>query len=150
MLDDILLQVNKPSRYLGNEWNVIKKDFDNAYIKIALCFPDIYEVGMSNFGMRILYGVLNDISDVVCERVFHPALDMELLMRSRPLKLFTLESQRKLTDFDIIGFSLGYELNYTNMLNILIPHKSRALLGISFCRHFADKLFITNKEWQNS
>ena len=119
MLEDILLQVNKPARYLGNEWNATKKNFDDLYIKFALCFPDLYDVGMSNFGMRILYGILNNIPDVVCERIFHPATDMESLMREKSLKLFSLESQKTLTDFDIVGFSLAYELNYTNILNIL-------------------------------
>jgi len=119
MLDDILLQVNKPARYLGNEWNVPKKDFAQATVKFALCFPDLYEVGMSNLGLRILYGILNGIADVICERVFHPAPDMESLMRQKSIKIFSLESQRQLSDFDFIGFSLAYELNYTNVLNIL-------------------------------
>lgn len=119
MLEDILLQVNKPARYIGKEWNAAKKDFDRAYIRFALCFPDLYEVGMSNLGMKILYGLLNSIMDTTCERVFHPAQDLESRMRDNSLKIFSLESQKKLTDFDIIGFSLGYELNYTNVLNIL-------------------------------
>ena len=119
MIDDLLLQVNKPGRYIAGEWNAARKDFDKSRIRIALCFPDLYEIGMSNFGMRIIYGLLNSIPDVSCERVFHPGLDMESLMRSKPLEIFSLESRRKLTDFDIVGFSLGYELNYTNLLNIL-------------------------------
>ena len=117
--DNLLLQVQKPARYIGNEWNAIHKDFDKALVRIALCFPDIYELGMSNFGIRVLYGILNEMQDVVCERVFHPAADAEQLLRAHSLALFSLESQRPLEGFDIIGFSLGYELSYTNVLNIL-------------------------------
>lgn len=119
MLDDLLLQVNKPSQYIGREWNVSKKDFDKADIRFALCFPDLYEVGMSNLGIRILYGILNKIEDVTCERFFSPAIDMEKLLRNKNLEIFSLESGKRLGDFDMIGFSLGYELDYTNVLNIL-------------------------------
>lgn len=119
MLDDILLQVSKPARYIGQEWNMPKKDFEKCEIRFALCFPGLYEIGMSNFGVRILYELLNNLPEVTCERVFHPAADLESLMRKNSLEIFSLESQRKLTDFDMVGFSLGYELNYTNILNIL-------------------------------
>ncbi|MCX5702436.1 MAG: TIGR03960 family B12-binding radical SAM protein [Candidatus Omnitrophica bacterium] len=128
MIDDILLQVQKPARYIGEEWNVSKKDFDKAQIKFALCFPDLYEVGMSNLGIRILYGILNHIPDVVCERFFACASDLENSLRNRQAQIFSLESKKKLGEFDLVGFSLGYELNYTNVLNILdlgsIPLKS--------------------------
>ncbi|MBI5144864.1 MAG: TIGR03960 family B12-binding radical SAM protein, partial [Candidatus Omnitrophica bacterium] len=119
MLEDILLQVNKPGRYIGGEWNLPKKDFAKAEIKFALCFPDLYEVGMSNLGLRIIYSILNNIPDAVCERFFAPDIDMENVLREKHLEIFSLESQRKLREFDIIGFSLAYELNYTNVLNIL-------------------------------
>jgi len=128
MLDDILLQVNKPGRYIGQEWNTPKKDFDKANIKFALCFPDLYEVGMSNLGIRIIYGILNNLNEVSCERFFSPDIDMERMLRARHIEIFSLESKRKLKSFDFIGFSLGYELDYTNVLNILdlglIPLKS--------------------------
>jgi len=128
MLEDILLQVNKPARYIGQEWNVSRKDFDKARIKFALCFPDLYEVGMSNLGLRIIYSILNDIEDVVCERFFSCNEDMENSLRNNNLEVFSLESRRRLREFDIIGFSLGSELGYTNVLNILdlgsIPLKS--------------------------
>jgi len=128
MLDDILLQVNKPARYIGGEWNSAKKDFDRAKIKFALAFPDLYDVGMSNLGIRILYSILNNISDVACERFFCPSDDMERVLRSNAKEIFSLESRRPLKEFDIIGFSLGSELDYTNVLNILdlgaIPLKS--------------------------
>jgi radical SAM family uncharacterized protein len=128
MLDDILLQVQKPARYIGQEWNLPKKDFAQSNIKFALCFPDLYEVGMSNLGIRIIYSILNSIPDVSCERFFSCGLDMEQILRSKHLEVFSLESKKRLREFDIIGFSLGCELNYTNVLNILelggIPLKS--------------------------
>ncbi len=119
MLNDILSQVNKPGRYIGGEWNIPPKDFKKADIKFALCFPDLYEVGMSNLGLRIIYGILNSMEGVSCERVFAPDRDMEYLLRSGNLGIFSLESRFNLKEFDIIGFSLGYELGYTNVLNIL-------------------------------
>jgi radical SAM family uncharacterized protein len=117
--DDLLLGVQKPARYIGSEWNVAKKDFDKANIKFALCFPDLYEVGMSNLGIRILYSLINKIEDAICERFFAPDIDMEKVLRNSRRGIFSLESQRELREFDIIGFSLGYELGYTNVLNIL-------------------------------
>ncbi|HLD83211.1 MAG TPA: TIGR03960 family B12-binding radical SAM protein [Candidatus Omnitrophota bacterium] len=119
MLEGILSQINKPGRYIGEEWNISKKDFDKAEIKFALCFPDLYEVGMSNLGMRIIYGILNNIDDVACERFFAVAYDMEMALRNSHQEIFSLESKRPMREFDIIGFSLGYELSYTNVLNIL-------------------------------
>lgn len=128
MLEDTLLQVNKPARYIGEEWNVSRKDFTKAKIKFALCFPDLYEIGMSNLGVRILYGLLNTIADLSCERFFSPDFDMEKILRATKSEIFSLESKKSLKEFDIIGFSLSYELSYTNVLNILdlggIPLKS--------------------------
>ncbi len=119
MTDDILLQVKKPARYIGGEWNISQKDFTKCNIRFALCFPDLYEVGMSNLGLRIIYAVLNNIKDVCCERFFSYDLDMENIIRSQGKEMFSLESKKRLRDFDIVGFSLSYELNYTNVLNIL-------------------------------
>lgn len=120
MLDHaMLLGVRKPARYIGSEWNVSKKSFDSSALRFALCFPDLYEVGMSNLGMRILYSVLNAIPDVCCERVFAPDIDMAQALRDKNLPLSTLESQRPLREFDVLGFSLGYELSYTNVLAVL-------------------------------
>lgn len=128
MLEDILLQINKPARYIGHEWNLPKKDFDTADIKFALCFPDLYEIGMSNLGVRIIYAILNNLPDVVCERFFSPSLDMEKVLRDKKMGIFSIETKKSLKDFDILGFSLGNELNYTNVLNILelgsLPLKS--------------------------
>ncbi len=118
-LDDILLKVTRPGRYTGGEWNSIVKDWDTTPIKIALSYPDIYEIGMSNIALPILYDLFNRQPDVLAERVFAPWVDMEAVMRERDIPLFSLESRRPLKDFDIIGFSLGYELTYTNVLNML-------------------------------
>ena len=117
--EDILLQVKKPGRYLGNEWNAVKKDFQSQDVKFALCFPDLYEIGMSNLGLRIVYGLLNSREGIVCERVFLPDTDMQKILRERKIPLFSLESRMALAEFDFIGFCLSYELNYTNILAIL-------------------------------
>ena len=119
MNNDILLQVHRPAQYLGNEWNASKKDFSLAALTFALGFPDLYEVGMSNLGLRIIYGVLNSIPDLVCERFFAVEPDMEAALRENNKRLFSWESHQELLRFDMLGFSLGSELNYTNVLNIL-------------------------------
>jgi len=118
-LDSILYQVNKPARYTGGEWNSIVKDWDKTYIRTVLAYPDLYEIGMSNIALPILYEILNSQPDVLAERVFAPWPDMEAAMRTAGIPLFGLESKRYLKDFDIIGFSLGYGLTYTNVLNML-------------------------------
>jgi len=117
--DSILYQVTRPARYTGGEWNSIVKDWDKADIKFALSYPDVYELGMSNMALPILYELLNSQPDVLAERVFAPWLDMEAILRVRGIPLVSLESKHPLKDFDIIGFSLGYELTYTNVLNML-------------------------------
>lgn len=114
-----MLRVSKPARYTGGEWNSLVKDWAKAEVKIALAYPDIYEVGMSNLGLMILYDILNRQEGVLAERVYAPWIDMEEAMRREGLPLFSLESRRPLREFDIIGFSLPYELNYTNVLNML-------------------------------
>jgi radical SAM family uncharacterized protein/radical SAM-linked protein len=118
-IEDILPLVEKPSRYLGGETNQIKKDLDRVKLRFALAFPDLYEIGTSHFGMQILYHILNAHPDIAAERVFAPATDMDHHLRSSGLRLFSLESHLPLECFDIIGFSLLYELNYTNILTIL-------------------------------
>ncbi|MDD5655219.1 MAG: B12-binding domain-containing radical SAM protein, partial [Candidatus Omnitrophica bacterium] len=119
MIEDILLQVHRPAQYLGNEWNAARDKFRSSAISFALGFPDLYEVGMSNLGLRIIYGILNNIPGLACERFFAPEADMEALLRSGKRGLFSLESNQELSSFDLLGFSLGSELNYTNVLNIL-------------------------------
>ena len=117
--DSILYQVAKPARYTGGEWNSVIKDWDKTTLKFALCYPDLYEIGMSNMALPILYDILNSQPDVLAERVFAPWADMEAAMRAAGIPLLSLESRHPLKDFDIIGFSLGYELTYTNVLNML-------------------------------
>jgi len=118
-IQDILPLVQLPSRYLGNEVNSIKKDWKNSKLHIALAFPDLYEIATSHFGIQILYHILNTQPDIMAERVFAPAIDMENQMRKNNVPLCSLESETPIANFDIIGFSLLYELNYTNMLNML-------------------------------
>jgi len=118
-LDKILPQVAKPARYTGNEWNCRVKDWDETNLRIALAYPDIYEIGMSNMALPILYELLNNQPDVLAERFYAPWVDMASVIKSQGIPLFSLESKRPLKDFDVIGFSLGYELTYTNVLNML-------------------------------
>ena len=117
--EDVLYKVAKPARYSGGEWNSIVKDWDAVDIKIALAFPDTYEIGMSNLGLAILYDILSRQHDVLAERVYAPWVDMEAEMREEGLGLFSLESKRPVKDFDVVGFSLGHELTYSNVLNML-------------------------------
>ena len=118
-LERILPRVQKPARYVGGEYNQIVKDKADVATRFAFCFPDTYEIGMSNLGMRILYGVMNNMDGVWCERVFAPWPDMEEEMRKADIPLYALESGDAVRDFDIIGFSLGYEMAFTNVLNML-------------------------------
>lgn len=118
-MERILPKVQKPARYTGGEYNAVVKDRELVDTRVALCFPDTYEIGMSNLGVRILYGVMNEMDGVWCERVFAPWGDMEEHMREEGIALYGLESGDPIFDFDLIGFSLGYELAYTNVLNML-------------------------------
>lgn len=118
-LDNILHQVGKPARYTGGEWQIAIKDWEKTPIKFALSYPDLYDIGMSNMALPILYEILNNQPDVLAERVFAPWKDMENAMRAAGLALYSLETKHPLKEFDIIGFSLGYELCFTNVLNML-------------------------------
>lgn len=134
-LDRILLQVQRPARYVGGELNAVVKSHAEVDFRFAFCFPDTYEVGMSHLGMKILYSELNDMSGVWCERVFAPETDMETLMRRNAIPLYGLESMDPLTEFDMIGFTLQYELSYTGILNMLdlagIPVRSQDRSNLS-------------------
>jgi radical SAM family uncharacterized protein len=112
-------KVNRPARYTGGEWNSVVKDWGKTPVKVALAYPDTYEIGMSNLAIPILYDIINSQPDALAERVYAPWTDMEAAMRGNSIPLYSLESKRPLKDFDIIGFSLGYELGYTNVLNML-------------------------------
>ena len=117
--DKVLKMVEKPARYIGMEKNSVKKDLNKVDIKFAFAFPDIYDVGMSHLGFHILYNLLNKEKDISCERVFAPWVDMEENMRKEGIPLFTLESKEPIKDFDFIGFTLQYEMSYTNIINML-------------------------------
>ncbi|MCW5823570.1 MAG: TIGR03960 family B12-binding radical SAM protein [Cyanobacteria bacterium TGS_CYA1] len=116
---ELLEQVERPGQYLGNEWGALRKDFDSAKVRLLLSFPDIYELGMSNFGLRILYQIVNRLPDFMADRTYAPASDMEALMRKNNLALWAWESRRPAKEFELMGFSLQYELCYTNVLNML-------------------------------
>ena len=118
-LERILPRVQKPARYVGGEYNEVRKDPQEVDFRFAFCFPDTYEIGMSNLGYRILYGILNDMPGVWCQRAFAPWGDMEEEMRAAGIPLYALESGDPVRDFDIIGFSVGYEMAYTAILNML-------------------------------
>ena len=118
-IEKYLMKVQKPGRYVGGELNSVVKPRDSVDISYAFCFPDTYEIGMSHLGMKILYSLVNARDDARCERVFAPDIDMEEIMRRENIPLWTLESGEPVKDSDIIGFTLQYELCYTNVLNML-------------------------------
>ena len=117
--DDILMKIEKPARYIGHEVNAVVKDKDKVKIRFAMCFPDVYEIGMSHLGIQILYGMLNAMEDVWCERVYSPWVDLDKIMRQEHIPLFALESQDPVRDFDFLGITIQYEMCYTNILQIL-------------------------------
>ena len=117
--DEILMQIDKPARYIGNELNAVKKDKADVDIRFAMCFPDVYEIGMSHLGIQILYDMFNKRSDTWCERVYSPWPDLHAILKEQNIPLFGLESQEPLKDFDFIGITLQYEMCYTNILQIL-------------------------------
>ena len=117
--DEILMSVEKPARYLGNEINAVYKDKDSVDIRFAMCFPDVYEIGMSYLGIQIIYDLLNARADTVCERVYSPWLDLDRIMREKHIPLFCLESQDPVREFDFLGITLQYEMCYTNILQVL-------------------------------
>ncbi len=134
-IQEILLQVQKPGRYVGGELNSIIKDKNEVAVRYAFCFPDTYEIGMSHLGMKILYSVVNNRDDAWCERVFAPDNDMEEKMREHGIPLWALESGDSIKDFDLIGFTLQYELSFSNVLNMLdlanVPLYSKDRTGLS-------------------
>ncbi len=133
-LQRILPTVQKPARYVGGEYGQVIKSKQEVDVRVAFCFPDTYEIGMSNIGMRILYGVMNDMPGVWCERVFTPWGDMEAQMRRHALPLYALESKDPVKEFDLIAFTVGYEMSYTNILNMLnlagIPLRAKDRKGL--------------------
>jgi len=118
-IEELLPRVSKPARYTGGEWNSVTRNWDSTSVRIALAYPDNYDIGMSNMGIGILYDILNRIDDVTCERTFAPWEDMEAEMRREGVLLWSLENRRPIRDFDVLGFTFQYEMTYTNVLNIL-------------------------------
>ncbi|MFW6266328.1 MAG: TIGR03960 family B12-binding radical SAM protein [Halanaerobiales bacterium] len=118
-IENLLYKVSNPERYIGNEWNQIKKDWESHRIKMALAFPDVYEIGMSHLGLRLIYQLINEEEDMICERCFAPWFDLEELMREKNYSLYALESGREIKDFDVFAFTLQYEMSYTAILNML-------------------------------
>ena len=117
--DDILMKIEKPARYIGGEVNAVVKDLQNVDIRFAMCFPDVYEIGMSHLGIQILYDMFNRRDDVWCERVYSPWVDLDKVMREEKIPLFALESQDPVRDFDFLGSTIQYEMCYTNILQVL-------------------------------
>ena len=117
--DEILLKIEKPARYIGGEVNSVMKDKEKAGIRFAMCFPDVYEIGMSHLGIQILYDMFNRMEDVWCERVYSPWTDLDAIMRQEKIPLFALESQDPIKEFDFLGITIQYEMCYTNILQIL-------------------------------
>ena len=117
--DEILLTVEKPARYIGNEVNSVMKNKDDIAVRFAMCFPDVYEIGMSHLGIQILYDMFNKREDVWCERVYSPWTDLDQIMREKNIPLFALESQEPVKDFDFLGITIQYEMCYTNILQVL-------------------------------
>ncbi|KMT21548.1 TIGR03960 family B12-binding radical SAM protein [Clostridium cylindrosporum] len=117
--DELLLSVEKPARYTGGEVNMVRKNLEKVKARFAMCFPDVYEVGMSHLGLKILYHVINQREDSYCERAFAPWIDMEKIMREKEIPLYSLEMKEPLKNFDFLGFTLQYEMSYTNILNML-------------------------------
>ncbi len=128
-IEKLLLNVKTPSRYIGGELNSVVKDKNSVDMRFAFCFPDTYEIGMSHLGMKILYSLTNERENFWCERVFAPDVDFEKLMRENDIPLYGLESLEPIKDFDFIGFTIQYEMCYTNILNMLdlagVPVKAK-------------------------
>jgi len=136
---DRLIEVSNPERYIGNEYNIIKKEWDSNKIKVLTAFPDAYEIGMSHLGLKIIYHLLNKEDNIICERTFSPWPDLEDLLRKEDLPIFSLESGKSVDEFDILAFTLQYEMSYTNILTIL------DLAGVNYYsekRHEDDPLII--------
>ena len=117
--DEILLSIQQPARYIGNEYNMVVKDPSKVKVRFAMCFPDVYEIGMSHLGIQILYSMFNAREDIYCERVYSPWMDLDPILREQKIPLFTLETQEPVKNFDFLGITLQYEMCYTNVLQVL-------------------------------
>ena len=149
--DEILLNIEKPARYIGGEVNSVMKDKDKVDIRFAMCFPDVYEIGMSHLGIQILYDMFNRRDDVWCERVYSPWVDLDKVMREKKIPLFALESQDPIKDFDFLGITIQFEMCYTNILQILelshIPLRAQRLYPP---RYSLFRVHISHHPWTDS
>lgn len=121
--DEILMQVEKPARYIGNEVNAVMKEKEQVDIRFAMCFPDVYEIGMSHLGIQIIYDMFNQFEDVWCERVYSPWVDLDQIMRRGQIPLFALESQEPVKIFDFLGITIQYEMCYTRHLQTYLTYR---------------------------
>ena len=117
--DEILMKIDKPARYIGGEVNMVKKNPEEVDVRFAMCFPDVYDIGMSHLGIQIIYDLLNKREDIYCERVYSPWIDLDKIMREKNIPLFAIESQEPVKNFDFLGITLQYEMCYTNILQVL-------------------------------
>ena len=117
--DEILMKIEKPARYIGGEVNMVKKNPEEVDVRFAMCFPDVYDIGMSHLGIQIIYDLLNKRDDIYCERVYSPWIDLDKIMREKKIPLFAIESQEPVKNFDFLGITLQYEMCYTNILQVL-------------------------------
>ena len=117
--EEVLMSIEKPERYIGHEINAVYKDKDKIAVRFGMCFPDVYEIGMSHLGIAILYDMFNKFEDTWCERIYSPWVDLDKVMRERNIPLFTMESQEPVKNLDFLGITLQYEMCYTNILQVL-------------------------------
>ena len=152
--DEILLKIEKPARYIGNEVNSVMKDKNEVDVRFAMCFPDVYEIGMSHLGIQILYDMFNQREDVWCERVYSPWLDLHKIMKEEQIPLFALESQDPIRDFDFLGITIQYEMCYTNILQVLdlsgIPMQAADRTWDDPIVIGGDLVRITQNRWRSS
>ena len=144
LIDEILLKIEKPVRYIGHEVNSVIKDPEKVDIRFAMAFPDVYEIGMSHLGMKIIYEQMNRRDDVWCERVFSPWVDLDKVMREEKIPLFALESQDPVFMFDFLAITIQYEMCYTNILQLL------DLAQIGILSSAAARVRITRNRWRRS
>lgn len=152
--DEILLKIEKPARYIGNEVNSVMKDPEKGVYQICHVFPDVYEIGMSHLGIQILYDMFNRRDDVWCERVYSPWTDLDQIMREQKIPLFALESQDPIKDFDFLGITIQYEMCYTNILQVLdlsgIPMQAADRTWDDPIVIGGDLVRITQNRWRSS
>lgn len=152
--EKLLAKVQKPARYTGGELNSVVKNKADVKLRYAFCFPDSYEIGMSHLGMKILYSLVNERADAWCERVFAPWEDMETLLRENRMPLYALESGDALSEFDMIGFTLQYELSYSNVLNMLdlggVPIRSADRTALTPIVVGGDLVLAIPSRWRTS